>query len=454
MVPAPHFLPELSHDMKHPSAIDGVLASLAVLSLVAACGGEDSTSVGGAPVETETGELAPSPEPAPAEPTPAEPADEKPVSPPGTASPSAAFLLHSAVEGESGRLNYFTPVGAIAAAEQVSYEGSLELPGRARLYAEPGVGYFAIGDAEGVSLQRYELVDGRFVPGAELSLQPYGVSSLGAQAVLFASPTRAYYKDAGQGLIIAWNPRDMTIEQVLELPPSVVRDGYVLGMSDWVRRDDEAFFALGWSTPEYDRVLPGAALVRLDLNTNELGLAEDARCRGLQTTTNLDGTLYFFSDVINGFGHAVYPGDAGQQDCSLRILPGAAAFDPDYVGSIAGALPPNTSGTVVAVTQQGELWAQVVDLAVAPTSPGSTYGEWYADGWSWWHLPMAAGEGAVRVAQPAGAYSGSAVTVGSSLFISQTTPDYSSTTLLDVSGAEPVPGLSFAGFTLDVAQLR
>ena len=65
------------------------------------------------------------------------------------------------------------------------------------LYAAPGVGHFAIGDAEGVSLQRYELVDGRFVPGAELSLQAYGVTSLGAQAVLFASPTLATYLPAG-----------------------------------------------------------------------------------------------------------------------------------------------------------------------------------------------------------------------------------------------------------------
>lgn len=70
----------------------------------------------------------------------------------------------------------------------VAYAGSLELPGRARLHAQPGVGYFAIGDAEGVSLTRYELVDGRFVPGASLSLQSYGVSSLGAQASSSPAP--------------------------------------------------------------------------------------------------------------------------------------------------------------------------------------------------------------------------------------------------------------------------
>lgn len=438
--------------MNHRRSTQDVFASLTLFAAAAAaaCGGEDATSVEIATPATQIDELAPEPV-APAPSGGAEPNEPGAVPPAGT---SPGFLLHSAVEGESGRLNYFTPVDSIAAAELVSYDRSLELPGRARLYAEPGVGYFAIGDAEGVTLQRYELVDGRFVPGAALSLQAYGVSSLGAQAVLFASPTRAYYKDAGQGSIIVWNPSDMRIEQVLDLPPSVVRDGYVMGVSNWVRRAGEAYFAVGWSTPEYDRVLPGVALVRLDLDTNQLTLVEDQRCRGLDATANVDGTLYFFSDVINGFGHAVYPGDAGQQDCILRISPGNTTFDPDYVGSIAGALPPNTSGSVVAVTEQGELWAQVADLSIAPTSPGSTYGEWYADGWSWWHLPLATLQGAVPVPQPAGAYSGFAVTLGQSLFISQTTPDYSSTTLLDVSHAVPAPGLTFAGFTLDLAQLR
>jgi hypothetical protein len=431
------------------------LVSLLTLSGTAllACGGEDATRVQATLDEQVEGavemlEPGPAPEPAPSE----LPAELEPTAPPEPAEPG--FVLHSAVEGESGRLNYFTPVGSLAAARLVSYADSLELPGRARLYAAPGVGHFAIGDAEGVSLQRYELVDGRFVAGAELSLQAYGVTSLGAQAVLFASPTLAYYKDAGQGLIIAWNPRDMLIEQVIELPPSLIREGYVLGVSNWVRRENEAFFAVSWSTPEYDRVLPGTALVRLDLETNAIDVAEDPRCRGIDTTANVNGSLYFFSDVINGFGHAVYPDDAGQRDCILRVAPGSSVFDPDYLGSIAGALPPDTSGTVVAVTDAGELWAQVVDLTVAPTSPGSTYAEWYAQGWTWAHLPLATLTGAVAVDQPPGAYSGFAVTVGSSLFISQTAADYSSTTLLDVSGPAPVPGLSFEGFTLDLATLR
>jgi hypothetical protein len=431
----------MQHRRHHPSSFAATVALL-VLPL-AACGGEDSTAV-----EQSIEPLAPTPSPG--------------AEPPATSEPPAAseddepqFLLHSAVQSDDGgRLNYFTPVSSLATVATISYEGSLELPGRARLYAAPGVGYFAIGNAEGVSLQRYELVDGRFVPGQRLSLQSYGVSSLGAQAVLFVSPTLAYYKDDGQGLIIAWNPSSMTIEDVIELPASLVREGYVMGLSDWASRDGEAFFAVSWSTPEFDRVVPGTALVRLDLATRELSVTPDDRCRGLQTAANVDDTLYFFSDVINGFGHAVYPDDAGQQDCILRVVPGAASFDPLYAGSMAGAFPPNTNATAVAVADGGEVWVQLADLAVAPTTPGSTYNEWYADGWTWWHLPIETLSGAVGVDLPAGAYSGTAFTAGSRLFISQSAPDYSLTTLVDVSTPTPTAGLSFPGFSLDVARIR
>src|SRR5688572_21544922 len=431
----------MQHTHHHPSSFAAAVAFLA-LALVA-CGGEDATAV-----EQSIEPLAPTPSPG-AEPPAASDA------PPASEDDEPQFLLHSAVQGDDGgRLNYFTPVSSLATVATLSYEGSLELPGRARLYAAPGVGYFAIGNAEGVSLQRYELIDGRFVPGASMSLQSYGVSSLGAQAVLFASPTLAYYKDDRQGLIIAWNPSSMTIEDVIELPASLARDGYVMGLSDWASRDGEAFFAVGWSTPEYDRVAPGAALVRLDLATRELSISSDDRCRGLQTAANFDGTLYFFSDVINGFGHAVYPGDAGQQDCILRVVTGATSFDPLYAASMAGAFPPNTNATAVAVTDGGEVWVQLADLAVAPTTPGSTYNEWYADGWTWWHLPLETLSGAVRVELPPGAYSGTAFTAGSRLFISQSAADYALTTLVDVSAPAPTPGLSFPGFSLDVARIR
>jgi len=367
---------------------------------------------------------------------------------------SPLYLVHSSIQNSEGRTNYFTVVDSLDAARKLDYKQSLEVPGRARLYAAQGIGFFAIGDGGDVTITRYELSsDGRLVPGRKLSLQAQGVTAMGPQAVLFVSATKAYYKDDGQAQVIVWNPSEMTIEKTIELPATLLKTGYLTSVSQWAARDGEAYFAVGHVTKEYDRVLPGTNLVRFDTTTDTMTVTPDPRCRGLGKTARVGDDLYFFSDVINGFGHAVYPDDAGQKDCILRISKGKTGFDSDYVGSIAPAIG-NKIGTVVTVSPDGEAWAQVIDPTVMPKTPGTTYSQWYAGGWSWWHLKLATLSDAKQAPGDAGAYSGFIVGAGTGFFVSQTKADYSETTLVDLSGAAPKPGLSFPGFALDIARVR
>lgn len=364
------------------------------------------------------------------------------------------YLVHSAIQNTEGRTNYFTVVDGLDQARKLEYSKSIEIPGRARLYAAPGIGFFAIGDGEDVSITRFELgADGALVAGAKLSLQAYGVTAMGAQAVHFVSATKAYYKDDGQAQVIVWNPTEMTIDKAIPLPADLVKTGYLSGVSQWATRDGEAYFAVSHYTKEYDRVLPGTTLVRFDTTNDTMTVTPDTRCRGLGKTARVGDTLYFFSDVINGLGHAVYPGDAGQQDCILRISKGKTGFDGDYVGSIAPALG-DKIGTVVTVSPTGEAWAQVIDPAVMPTKPGTKYSEWYAGGWGWWHLKLDTLSDAKQAPGEAGAYSGFIVGAGPGFFVSQTKADYSETTLVDLSGDAPKSGLSFPGFALDIARVR
>lgn len=373
----------------------------------------------------------------------------------GTPVEEPLYVLHSAVQTAEGRTNYFTAVGSLAEVADVTYEGSIEVAGRARLYAQPGVGFFAIGDGEDVSITKYTLNDdGTFAAGDRLSFQPFGVTAMGAQAVLFVSATRAYYKDPGEAQIIVWNPTTMEVEDTIELPAELIRAGRVTGFSAWASRPGEAYFAVGWTTMEYDRVDSGSALVRIDTATDEVTVTNESRCRDLNKTGELDGTLYFFSGVINGFGHAVYPDDGGQEDCILRIAPGQTTFDASYVGTISGALGEDEIGTVIAITDDGRAWAQVVDTTAVPTAPGTTYGQWYAGGWRWVSLDVATLGDLERVAGEPGAYSGFTLPAGDRFFVSQTAPDYSETTLMDLSSGTPAAGISFPGFALDIARVR
>lgn len=367
----------------------------------------------------------------------------------------AAYLLHSAVESGDDRLNYYSLVKDPGEAVQLDYARSLELPGRARLYAERGIGYFALGDAEDISITRYELKDdGSFVAGKKLSLQQEGVQWMETQGVLFISPTKAYYKDSSQGQIIVWNPKEMTVERSIPLPEGVMREGWETSLSLWAKRERDAFITVGWTSPDYDRVAEGTLLIRIDYETDELTVTEDDRCRSPWMTAQHDGSLYFFSEVINGFGYTLNGDAGGQKDCILRIREQDDGFDQDYVGSVAGALDDNEVGTGMAITEDGRVWYQVVDTDALGLEPGATYAEWYAKGWTWQHFDLESLSDRQKGEGEAGAYSGIAFALDAGFFITETAEDYSDTKLIKLDDGKRSEGLSFPGFALSLVQLQ
>jgi hypothetical protein len=120
---------------------------------------------------------------------------------------------------------------------------------------------------------------------------------------------------------------------------------------------------------------------------------------------------------------------------------------------VATALGSGHVGTVVSMTEDGRAWVQAADTSITPSAPGTTYTEWYSKGWSWWSLPLESLSNAVRVQSEPGAYSGFTASTGSSFFISQSTSDYSTSTLMELSSGTPKAGVSFSGFVLDVARI-
>ena len=379
----------------------------------------------------------------------------------GTKDGSAAaanplYIVHSATQNpDNTRTNYFTLTKSLTTPATLDYATAIKQPGRSRLYAQQDLGFFAIGAGETLTITRYTVgPSDTIVPGASLSLQPQGVTSLGAQAVYFVSETKAYYKDSANAQIIVWNPKEMKFVRKIELPAELIKKGYSTSVSQWGAEGGQAYFAIGWSTTTFDKVLPGSKLVRIDTATDEVTITDDQRCRGLNQTANIGGTVYFFSDVINAFGHAVYPNEGGQPACALRINRGQTTFDPTYVGNVAGAFRADQAATVVDVTADGVAWVQVADLKVAPTKPGTTYNEWYEKGWSWYRVPLATLQGPTPLPTPAGAYSGITTTVDAEFLITQASADYGTSTLNALSSGTPKPGVTFGGFALDVARLR
>jgi hypothetical protein len=367
------------------------------------------------------------------------------------------FLVHTAVQNPTGRVNYFSLVDSLGTPRKLDYSQALELPGRARLYAHRGTGFFALGGGEAPTITRYTIgAGGGFAAGPVLSLAQHGVKAMGAQAVLFVSPTKAYFKDPEQNQVIVWDPQSMTVVRTIPMPAELVPTSAatVLSYSQWAARAGEAYFSASTFGALYDRADPGATLIRIDTATDAVRTTRESRCRGFFKTGSLGDTLYFFSDVINGFGHAVSPGERGQADCFLRISAGNTGFDPDFAGTFTAAFGPNEIATAIALTEDGRAWVQVADLAVTPKAPGTTYTEWYTRGWSWASVLLSDLGKAERAPGAAGAYAGNAFTSGADFFISQGSADYAESTLVNMSGGAAVPGLSFPGFVLDVARIH
>lgn len=365
-----------------------------------------------------------------------------------------AYLIHSSVTTDAGRSNYFSLVDSVTEVAHIDYARSLELPGRPRLYPASDYGFVLIGNAEDLTLTKYEVEDGALVAGDSLSLQAYGINALDAQAVLFLSETKAYYKDRSQMQIIVLNPQAMEVEKTIKLPEELIQDEFLNRMSEWATRDGEAYITVSWYAKNYERVEPGAVLISIDPATDTLTQTSENRCRGLVKTASYDGDLYFFSDVFNALGYTVSGDtDGGQKSCILRIKAGSKAFDPDYLGSTDGAFGANHVGTVVTVSKDGEAWAAVADTSITPSEPGTTYSQWYSKGWSWWHLPLGTLDSAVRVEGEPGGYSSKAFGLGSNFFITRAEADFSKSTLVDLSSGTPTDGLSFTGSLLDIAEI-
>src|SRR5262245_35179469 len=105
------------------------------------------------------------------------------------------YVLWSGTSGAELSTNYITPLGSLEPGAVVDYGRAVEQPGVTRLYGQEGVGFFAVGDGESQTITRYEIDErDRFVPGATLSLQPFGVTLLAdATSIHFVDANKAYY---------------------------------------------------------------------------------------------------------------------------------------------------------------------------------------------------------------------------------------------------------------------
>jgi hypothetical protein len=333
-------------------------------------------------------------------------------------------------------MGYVTPTNSLN--RDFEYSRSLEQAGGGVLYAEPGVGTFMIGSGEEPVITRYEIQGNRLVAGDTLSFEREGVVYLYAGSVIFVNPNKAYYIDLDQLQAISFDPTRMRILGRVSLE-GVEREGYFASFGDVVKRDDGIYFPGQWYTdPDWDRVPAGSMLIRIDPETDEVSYASDDRCTSMYTSLTTEaGDTYWFSDFFNTLARVGYGEDHGVPDCALRLKAGEQTFDPEWAldtGRFTGGAPAIASLRA----EDSKIWLRVLDEA-AVDELGITFPAEYATldtapAWQWYLLDVESGEPAVRNDErPLGSVGAMGMYVDGRSFVTIEKPDYSETTLLELT---------------------
>jgi hypothetical protein len=367
-----------------------------------------------------------------------------------------AFLLGTRVWDDTQTTSYFHVVPSLEPGTTVDTTQAVEVPGSAKLYAVPGIGWFAIGAGEAPTITRYTLEDGRLVAGTAMSFQAYGVKSLWP-TLYVVSPTKAYYPDREGQQLLVWNPTTMEITGSIALP-ATARDGYLslYGYTP-VMRGDALLFSVGWFDWTNDRVLAETGLVVIDTTTDTVARVDvDTRCAGItETVVTASGDAYLATSALAASAHRL--GKLATAPCALRIAAGADAFDPGYVRALDG-LAGLTGGAIAGEPVPGggdRLFLRVLDEGAATIDPaGPTWNVTGQTAWQWWSWDVAA-DTATRVDLASATADVLWFQVGDRVFGAQTTADYAETTLVELNAdGGPQVALTAPGFLHGVARIR
>lgn len=365
------------------------------------------------------------------------------------------YLVGTRVWDDATTTSYFHLVPSIAAGTSIDTSQALEIAGAAKLYSVAGLGWFAIGGGEAPTITRYTLVDGALAEGDSISLQGYGVDSLW-DTLYIVSPTKAYYPDRDGSQLIVWNPTEMVITGSIPLPESA-RPGYLslYGYAP-ILRENTLIISVGWfDWSENDSVLPETGLVQIDTQTDEvLGIELDSRCGGItQPITTKTGDTLLVSSALAGSAHRL--GRLATKPCALRVRAGETRFDSEYLGDLEAVTGRAIAGEPIPAGGN-DVFLRVFDESLATIEEGAfTYELTGQSAWNWTRWNTVTGVVTPVDTLPPSTADVLWLEVDGRVYGTETKPDYSETTLIDLNAdGGPERALTAPGFLHGVARVR
>jgi hypothetical protein len=367
----------------------------------------------------------------------------------------SAYLLGTRVWDDVTTTSFFHVVPSLEAGTEIDEAQALEVPGSAKLYSVPRLGWFALGGGEAPTITRYTLEQGALVAGDQISLLDYGVNSLW-DSLYVVSRTKAYYPDRERNQLIVWNPSDMTVTGNVELPEAA-RDGYLslYGYAP-IFRNDILLVSVGWfDWDDTDSILGETGLLKIDTTTDSvLGFETDDRCGGVtQPITTESGDTVLVSSAMAAAAHDL--GRLPTEPCALRVRAGETSFDADYAVKLADVANGALAGEPIPAGGEA-VFLRVFDPDLATVEEGAA--TWEVTGqaaWRWARWDVSRAEfTALETLEPSTA-DVMWFQVDGRVFGTETKVDYSETTLIELTLDQgPQAALRAPGFLHGVARIR
>lgn len=422
------------------------LSALALCAIFGACGGDDTEGQGG----LNNGTKPPDTTATAGASTPAMPGMQ-------TNTAGAVYVAATRVFSPDGSqtTTYVQVLNSLDQGTQIETTKATEFGGPAELFSLETPRWVAVGSGESPEFSRYSL-NGQTIKKEETaSVQTYGVQSFFSSKIYQVSPTKVYLPDPENAQLITFDPTTMKVLGSVKLP-STVRAGYTPVYSyDDVQRPGKLLFTVGWFDWTNDKILPETGLVVLDTNTDTVVRTDvDTRCGGItQPVTLASGDTYLPSSALAAAGYQL--NRLTTEPCALRIKAGADTLDATYHVKLRTLTGGAVAGEPVPAGGD-ELFIRVFDASLATVMPDTaTYGLTGQPAWRWrrWN-PVTNALVNVDSLEPSTADT-YWFEVDGRVFNSQTKPDYSSTTLIELNApGGPKPALSGPGLISGIARIQ
>ena len=369
------------------------------------------------------------------------------------------YVLQNGTELPTGRVSFVGTIPGVGPEVTFDRTRALEFLGNPRLFAEPGVGNFMIGSGEEPTIQRFEVTaDGEFEPGAVVSLANLGVAApLRVRGVLFVSPTKAYYVDDQQLLLVIWNPSDMTITDSIDLSSELLREGLrtQFGTASH-RRGDEFILTAGWRATDATGTEAGMALVTIDSTTDTVRVEVDPRCTVPGTSVELpNDDLVFFNAPENTYARFTTGPDANPEDCLMVLRAGEASFGSDSYVPMS-SLVQGEASFGAALLSGSTAWVRVLDPELPSPPENAAFLEYFlTPSWRWWRVDLAElTMGTIDPTQePGNGLRPFVIRLDGRSFLPVIDVGGETSTLLDITANPPVAMMQVDGFFAEIVRV-